>query len=713
MLRIKFNKFIFFLIIVSPLIVNKVNATSYNSSGQVGLINLPSAETKLDQSIFLTLTRNDYQKLGTLTATPFPWLEASYFYYRADDLLWESIQGSEGLFLDKGFNVKFSYKPDNIYLPRIAIGLDDFAGTGQFTKEYIVATYAFNNNIKLTSGIGWGKFVGDNPFDNPLNFIGDGLNSRPVISENYSLGGNPSYDKWFRGDATFFGGLELPFFSIKGLSLKLEADPFDYFKYGCCGQGLSKNSENLRKKESDYNYAISYKYKDFGNIDLAFIKGNTINLSISFGFSSKKNIRKKKQFTPNITNTKYGQDKKNEFYLDLLENLNSNDIFLQTAHIEDSNLSVTIDSPNIYNPIQYSSRASYIAKKVSDFNDFQFDEIHVGLITRGAEINKITYRPEDLVNPKLPQSLLKRRSSINRNGKTTYKNHEFQPQVLFPVFHYAIEPDIRAHIGSPQRFLYYGLGVQFTSGIQLNRNLTFSSALGQGFKDNFDKKSHIPSSAMEEVRTEILLYLQRSDDLYLKHMQFDNIWSIRDDVYGRLSFGYLEEMFGGISSEFMYKPFDNNFSVSYELNHVKKRSYDGRFDFLDYSTTTSHVNVALYEPVNNILVKWSYGKYLAKDKGYTLDISRRMPSGWHAGFYFSRTNVSAETFGEGSFDKGFYFKIPYNIFSKNYSKRSTGFSLKTMTRDGGQKLNIQNRLIDSFYGSTFSEIDENWDGFLN
>ena len=35
-----------------------------------------------------------------------------------------------------------------------------------------------------------------------------------------------------------------------------------------------------------------------------------------------------------------------------------------------------------------------------------------------------------------------------------------------------------------------------------------------------------------------------------------------------------------------------------------------------------------------------------------------------------------------------------------------------MTRDGGAKLLIQNRLIDSFYGSTLTEINENWDGFL-
>ena len=88
-------------------------------------------------------------------------------------------------------------------------------------------------------------------------------------------------------------------------------------------------------------------------------------------------------------------------------------------------------------------------------------------------------------------------------------------------------------------------------------------------------------------------------------------------------------------------------------------------------------------------------------------------SGWTAGIFFSRTNVSAEEFGEGSFDKGFYFTFPLSIFSKGYSKDVNGLSLKTMTRDGGQKLELGNRLIDSFYGSTRTEIKENWKNYLD
>ena len=164
-------------------------------------------------------------------------------------------------------------------------------------------------------------------------------------------------------------------------------------------------------------------------------------------------------------------------------------------------------------------------------------------------------------------------------------------------------------------------------------------------------------------------------------------------------------------------PFVPNVSdLDYQIESIVSQYWNilgDNISFLEYKISTSHLNVAYYEPNTNILAKWSYGKYLAGDTGYTLDLSRRMPSGWQAGFFFTRTNVSAEDFGEGSFDKGFYFNIPFNVFSKGYSKNTNGFQLKTMTRDGGQKLELRNKLIDSFYGSSYSELNENWNNFLD
>ena len=108
------------------------------------------------------------------------------------------------------------------------------------------------------------------------------------------------------------------------------------------------------------------------------------------------------------------------------------------------------------------------------------------------------------------------------------------------------------------------------------------------------------------------------------------------------------------------------------------------------------------------MFKTSYGHYLAKDTGFTLDLSRRMPSGLQIGFFFSRTDVPADLFGEGSFDKGFYFSLPIDIFFSEYSKPHTGFGLRPITRDGAAFLIHSHRLWNVTDSATKSDLIFDW-----
>jgi hypothetical protein len=721
----KYKFFIFYFLFIfysSP-----AYSLSYNSLGQTGLINTPTAEVHDEQSIYFTFNRSNYIKLGTVTVTPFDWMEASYFYYRPDDLKWGSVKG---LYLDKGFNVKFSYKPKNKLLPRIAIGLDDFAGTGQFTREYIIGTYQLNS-LKITSGLGWGKYVGESSIENyssiipdryvgsysmknPLSIFSDRFTNRPRAA--LGKGGTPSYNIWFRGPAVPLLGIEYDLKSLKNLSIKIEHDPFDYFEFGCCGEGLSLESLSVRPKERNINFGLSYKYKDIGNIDIANVKGNSWNLSFSLGFSGKRNYRKKKSFSPKIENNDYMQNSnKNEFYLDLLHNLNQNRLYLQTANLDRKSLNISIESADHFNPIIYTSRAAYISNEVAKMNNIELNEIETGHINRGIKINSIKYLAKDLnLTKRKPDVLIKRNTTIQNSNNNSHNDQEFRPSVKFPVILNQIYPDIQTHVGSPERFLYTGIGVNVSSEIQFSRNLVFYSVIGKIFEDNFGDKLSIPNSGLENVRTRVVDYLQQgSKDIYIDNMGIEHITSPYNNIYTKVALGYLESMYGGLSTEVMYKPFKSNFALSLEYNKVKQRSFDQKFSLANYKVSTKHLNIAYYHPKTNILAKWSYGNYLAGDTGYTLDLSRRMPSGWQAGVWFSNTNVSAELFGEGSFDKGFYIHAPLNIFSKSYRKDIQGISLRTMTRDGGQRLVLRNRLIDSFYGSTLMEVNENWSNYLD
>ena len=110
-----------------------INAT-YNSIGQTGLIHLPTASLQKEGTLGLTIGNSSLNKFISILGTPFPWLEASFFYHRPRD----TIYIKKGKYLDKGFNLKMGFNYRGIDL---ALGIDDIGGTGFLSKEYI-ATHA-------------------------------------------------------------------------------------------------------------------------------------------------------------------------------------------------------------------------------------------------------------------------------------------------------------------------------------------------------------------------------------------------------------------------------------------------------------------------------------------------------------------------------------------------------------------------------------------
>jgi hypothetical protein len=633
--------------------------------------------------------------------SPFNWLEASYFYYRPSDLIWNNTRGH---YLDKGFNIKFKYKPNNNKLPYFAIGLDDFAGTGFFTREYIVATQELRD-IKVSMGLGWGKFVGSNSFENPISFLSESFNIRPLLSGNYDLGGTPSYDKWFRGEATIFGGVEYFFPKVKGLSLKVEYDPYDYLDFSA--QNFTDAIYELRKKDSNINIGFSYPVNKFLTIDTSYIKGNTFNLSFNVGVTFNGKLRSKPKFNP-IIKTRENNDKSEMiFYEDLLHNLNSNNLLLQTASLSNEKLDISISTSQYRNAIRSSSYAGSIASKVSRDHKINLSQINISHINAGIELNNITYIANHLDDSKYtPLEIIERYTKLDSGNKNSTKNHRFKPIIKFPAIFSSFSPVLNSYIGNPEKFYFGGVDIKNTSEIQFNRNMILSSEINLSLYKNFQDTVSGSASVMEHVRTDKLQYF-KNGDLYIPRLQLDYIWTPQKDLYAKLSGGIFERMFAGFGGQILYKPFDSNLNISFEGFYVRQRAYDQTYKFRDYKTTTGHINVGYLFPMG-IISNISYGRYLAKDDGFTFDLSRRTKSGFRAGIYFTRTNVSAETFGEGSFDKGFYFQIPMDLFSKDYSGTYSNFKLSPLTRDGGAKLEFDKDLRGLISNSSLNELKRGW-----
>ncbi len=80
------------------------------------------------------------------------------------------------------------------------------------------------------------------------------------------------------------------------------------------------------------------------------------------------------------------------------------------------------------------------------------------------------------------------------------------------------------------------------------------------------------------------------------------------------------------------------------------------------------------------------GQYLAGDRGFTFQVTRRFSTGVEIGAFFTKTNVPASQFGEGSFDKGIIIRLPLGWIAPLETQSQIAMDLRPVQRDGGQTL---------------------------
>ena len=106
--------------------------------GETGLFDMPSARFMPEGSLKFGISSfNPYEVTG-ITASPFSWLEATFRYTEVKNQLYgPSFYSGNQTFKDKSFDFKFRLMKESRYLPNIALGLRDIAGTGVFASEYL------------------------------------------------------------------------------------------------------------------------------------------------------------------------------------------------------------------------------------------------------------------------------------------------------------------------------------------------------------------------------------------------------------------------------------------------------------------------------------------------------------------------------------------------------------------------------------------------
>lgn len=662
---------------------------SYSNYGTTGILQNPSARFFEAGSIGFSWTSNDPYLRGSLITYPFDWLEVSYQYVDINNSLYSDsplFSGNQS-YKDKSFDMKLLLMKERVYIPAVAVGTRDLAGTGLFSSEFIVASKAIRN-FDISVGLGWGSMTG-NSFKNPFTIISDKFKTRTI--DGGTQGGEVNFGSLFSGEAGIFAGLEMFIPNMGGTRLKVEYDSTNYEKEGFTKLS-SRTFELIQNQASKFNFGIHFPISEGLSLRLGYLKGNNINFGFSYvGKLGRKNpiVKKADPITqiPNAASVKNVITRREDLlYRSLLLYLNQRDFYVQSAQLNKPQKELEVS----YVQSKYSSYPQATGRMINTLDQFLPDEIEsIKLINLNGGMEMFTFQ--------ISRSDFKRLQPEN-NYKVAYelatvseehedsKIHEFAPEVSFPKFFNVISPSFRSQIGGPDGFFFGDLRLAYNGELLFQRNLSIITQASIGIVDNFDTLKVKSNSVLPHVRTDIVQYLKESRDFSIKTMQLNYFVKPYKSNYIKFSAGIFEEMFGGAGFEYLYRPFNKNYAIGAEAWHVFQREYDQLFDFRDYQTLTGHLNFYYRFPKSQVLFQASGGKFLAKDSGIQFNLSRRFRSGLRMGLFFSVTDISRKEFGEGSFDKGFYFFIPIDNFFNKYNKGETGFGLRPITRDGAAKL---------------------------
>ena len=599
---------------------------------------MPTARFYDESSYGFTFYNGDPDQKITMTSSPYDWLEASFFYTNIQDKIYPGFTNQD--YKDKGFNFKFRIKEEGV-LPAVAIGINDIAGTGYYSSEYIVGSYGINN-IDLHFGLSWGTLNGSkHSFKNPLGSISDQFYNRPTgLEEN---GGQFQPSRYFSGEkASPFLGIS---YALNNkVLIKLETD--NMLTPGEVGYEIAK---------SDYSLGIDYAVNDNFTVGISNERNNFFSIKFVYKNNPNKSIQKYEYKKSNTI------DSEDDQYEKLVK------------HIENNGIGV--------NKIIESSES--IGLELTQFTHPNLDLIEE--IIKSASIDaginkniKTNLRIADLqAQSNFDEDFVKRSELIYERKKS----RRFSSSNKFVL---------RPYLASREEFFKGALLLENNSELIIKDNFFFSSNIKYSLADNFDDLTIPPVNTYpSQVRSDVKDYLVNIDEgIIIGRAQFDYHVTPRKNHHLMFTAGILEEMFSGAGFEYLYFKNNANFAIGFEIFDVQKRDYEFKFGLLDYKNITHSLNFYYrqYELIP-FDMKISYGEYLAGDEGATFEISRSYLNGVKFGVFASFTDVSSEQFGEGTFDKGIFFNIPLAGNLINYTWRP-------LTKDPGAKLNRKHTLYD-------------------
>lgn len=669
-----------------------------NDFGGVGLLQTPTARMAPAGELSLNANRTEPYSRYSLSLQPLDWLEGTFRYTSISNRMYgsEALSGNQS-YKDKAVDLKARLWQESHWLPEVALGFRDVGGTGLFSSEYFVANKRYKD-LDFSLGIAWGYIGNRGDMKNPLGYLDDSFDTRPT----QVTVGDVNTNTYFRGSPALFGGVvyQTPW---APLSLKIEFEGNDY---------KHEPQNNNQVQDSPVNFGAVYKLND--NIDLTagWERGNTalFGITLHTNFVSRKAPIKSYDPPAQPLPAQAPVAPLEEVdWAAVSQQLEKNAGYkVERIAQRDSELMVYGEQSKYFYTAKGAGRASRILDNTANDQIQWFTMVNKRYDMPVEEISvpRSTFR--DVVNNEQDLVNLHRTTEVNRAtahyDKTLYQ-HKPDP------FTYGFGLGYQQNMGGPDGFLLYQISAYAEGQYRFTPGTWASGGISVNLLNNYDKFKYDSASNLPRVRTDLRQYATTSD-ITMPALQLNKAKRLDQDLYGMVYGGYLESMYAGVGGELLYRPMGERWSIGADLNYVRQREFDQGFGLRDYRTVTGHITSYTKLPFD-LDAAVSVGRYLARDWGTTIDISREFTNGVKFGGWVTRTTASKEEYGEGSFDKGIYISIPFDEMMSVSTMSRANIAWAPLTRDGGAMLHRQyslhtmtdGRNRDAFY-ENFEKITE-------
>ncbi|EOY2074860.1 YjbH domain-containing protein [Vibrio alginolyticus] len=680
---------------------------SQSDFGGVGLMQMPTGRMAPEGEFNFSVTGSDEYLFYNVTLQVLPWLETTIRYTRVQDLPYStSLPDVDNEYTDKGIDFKFRLWEESEYIPEIALGVRDFAGTGLFDAEFLAATKRYSNSklgtFDFTLGMGWGYLGTRDTVTNPFCKASDKFCDRP--SEFLSTGGTTNFDRAFKGPAALFGGIEYQTLH-KPLRFKLEYDGNDYSTdYPVVQAGIDMSPH------TPWNFGVLYRL-GMADFRLNYERGDTLvaGLTLNTNFNDMPSFWRDEP-TPELEDNQ-PEELSDVDWERVTEDLDKIAGYQNTRiYVDDNTVTVIGEQKKYRDRTEAHEKAAAVLhnEMPEDIDTYAINERSRGLVGEQTIISKEKYRDfaqVNYINPKIEDATAK--ASNKPNGESVYDG--------FKRFDWGFAPKLVQTLGNAEDFYLFSVGLSGNASYWLTDNLEIGGSLYWDWYNNYDKFNYVTppdGTTVPRVRTMFRAY-QNEHAVTMSNLQLTWFQEYSDTMDQQFYAGYLESMFAGVGTEFLYRPQRANWAIGADVNVISQRdpqSYFGVYDekwqnvpeygrpfqVIDKGFTgfVSGYYYPQWEFLQDLMIQVDIGQFLAGDVGTQINVSKQFKSGVIAGAFASFTDLSADEFGEGSFTKGFYLSIPFDIMTVKPSNNRANFSWQPLTRDGGQKLGRKYSLIE-------------------